>query len=346
MNKISHVIYAGLFITLLSLAANGLPDPAITQSVEPSPSLGSGALNRRDQVATKITKGPRDVQIVNIFRPSEQSPARIAVLLGLNDPHNLVAVEMERGLRVAQALLRKSYKREFKFDVFPHDSSLESLVAAINKMKSASPYSVVIGGVQSHEALVLAQQVNHKTTVYLTPTGADDRVPKSYPFAFQYTLNQTNTARAAAKELKELCLRKGLKRIGILENVSRPYSTATSKIIREELESLPNEPKIFHRSIIQDQKSFSDELKYYKANDVELVALFSYYKDLSQALADGQSIDYYPRYFGGEGWGSEPYLKDRILKRHPAGPRFVGEQYMGFQLAESDPLYAKFLHEY
>lgn len=238
----------------------------------------------------------------------------IALIFRFNDKFNGTILSMDRGLELARRDFEKKHKMKVNFKKYPHDEKLMSVIDATQKALNDGHF-VIIGGENSDEAMAISEVIKDKKVVLMTPTSTNPKVTLDHPYNFRASISDDKVAEKVAEFVfKEL---KG-KRIGVLHNVSYPYSDYLSKRfihrfheLIETSQGYGNErPKLVEQKVVRNQTDLSKEVKFFKSQGVTHQIVLSFNSDLLRFYSEASSQGFNPKYIGSDGWG----LSEAIFK--------------------------------
>lgn len=240
----------------------------------------------------------------------------IGLIFRFDDKFNKTTQSLMNGFQLARDQFNKKNSIQIHYKLYSHNETTQSVIKATKKAL-ADNVKILIGGENSDESLAIARTIRNKDVVLITPTSTNPSV----------TLNNLNVFRTCfsdddvADKLAELIHNKfKSKIIGILHNVSYPYSNYLSKRIKGKLEELNSQslnfsktkPKIFTQKVIRNQKDFSKEVKFFKSNNIEHMVILSFQSDLLRFYAEAVKKKFFPIYIGSDGWGSNDSIFQRM----------------------------------
>jgi amino acid efflux transporter len=257
---------------------------------------------------------PREVNIALIFR--------------LNDKFNETTKNLVKGIELAKAVYEKEGKFKINLSEYSHDEKLVTVVEAATKAIKDG-HKIIIGGENSDEAMAIADAIAGKDVVLLTPTATNPRVTAGRPHVFRTCVSDDKVA----DKLAEFAF-SSLKatRIGVLHNVSYPYSDFLSKRFAYKVQefidgstaSKNQRPIVVVQKVVRNQNDYSKEIKFFKEQGITHLALLSFQSDLlrfnSQALLEGLN----PVYLGSDGWGLNETVQKQIAKEVKGYLSFTG----------------------
>lgn len=238
---------------------------------------------------------------------ASEKTLNVALIFRFNDKFNGTILSMDRGLELAKKDFEAKHKVKINFKKYPHDEKLLSVINATqNAIKDG--HFVIIGGENSDEAMAISEVIKDKKIVLLTPTSTNPKVTLDHPYNFRTSISDDKVAEKIAefvfKEMKS-------KKVGVLHNVSYPYSDYLSKrfISRfneliETSQGYGNErPVLIEKKIVRNQQDLSKEVQFFKENGVTHQIILSFNSDLLRFYSEAISQDFAPKYIGSDGWG-------------------------------------------
>jgi amino acid efflux transporter len=251
----------------------------------------------------------------------------VALVFRFENKFNGTTQFLEKGFDFAKKELEKSGKIKINYKKYSHDENLTSVIEA-TKMAIKDGHFIIIGGENSDEALAIADVIKDKNVVLITPTATNPRVTLDKPYVFRTCISDDKVADKMAKfTISNLKSQK----IGILHNVSYPYSDYLSKRFlsksEELIETMSNNqalrPSVVERKIVRDQKDFANEIKFFKSQGITHLVLLSFQSDLLRFYAQASIERFSPQFIGSDGWG----LNEAVFKNvHQVkdGTKFLG----------------------
>ena len=252
----------------------------------------------------------------------------VALIFRYEDKFNGTTRFLDRGVEFAKTTFEKDGKVKINIKRYPHNEKLSTVIDATQKAIKDG-HIVIIGGENSDEAMAIAETIKDKNVILITPTSTNPKVTAGKPFVFRTCISDDKVADKLAQfvvsELKT-------KAIGILHNVSYPYSDYLSKRFshksHELIESLTNNqaqrPKITEKKVIRNQKDFSQEIKHFKEQGITHLILLSFQSDLLRFQSQAVNEGFNPIYIGSDGWGLNEAVQKQIIKNDKLGSNFVG----------------------
>lgn len=238
----------------------------------------------------------------------------IALIFRFNDKFNGTILSMDRGLELAGKDFEKKHKVKVNFKKYPHDEKLTSVIDATQKALKDGHF-IIIGGENSDEAMAISEVIKDKKVILMTPTSTNPKVTLGHPYNFRASISDDKVAEKFAEFVfKEL---KG-KRVGVLHNVSYPYSDYLSKRFIHRFNELietsqsygDERPRLFDQRIVRNQTDLSKEVNFFKDQGVTHQIVLSFNSDLLRFYSEASSQGFNPKYIGSDGWG----LSEAILK--------------------------------
>lgn len=255
---------------------------------------------------------------------ASEKTLNVALIFRFNDKFNGTILSMDRGLELAKKDFETKYKMKINFKKYAHDEKLTTVISATqNALKDG--HFIIIGGENSDEAMAISEIIKDKKVVLLTPTSTNPKVTLDHPYNFRTSISDDKVAEKIAEFVfREM---KG-KKVGVLHNVSYPYSDYLSKrfISRfneliETSQGYGNErPVLVEKKIVRNQADLSKEVKFFKENGVTHQIVLSFNSDLLRFYSEAITQDFAPKYIGSDGWGlGEAILKEVLANKsvHP-----------------------------
>ena len=246
----------------------------------------------------------------------------VGLIFRMDDKLN--GVELSKGIDTAKSLFEKTYPDvQIKFHRFPHDDEIESIVKASQEvLKKKLP--AVIGGELSEEAFVLRDAFEGKKTVLLTPTSTNPLVTQGQPYVFRFCLTDqqivSDLAKMTLKSLKP-------KVIGVVNNVSSPYSAYVSKQFLETLNTEQANSKtkipVFEERILEDTIDLEAQIQNFIDKKVTHVVIPVHPSKFVHFVTQARAKRFYPVYIGSDGWGSSENIWQRLVENSSDRATFV-----------------------
>ncbi len=242
-----------------------------------------------------------------IAAKAEVKTINVALIFRYEDKFNGTTLFMDKGLELAKQDFEANSKFKINFMRYPHNEKLSSVIEATQKALVDKNF-IIIGGENSDEAMAISEIIKDKNIILMTPTSTNPKVTIDRPYVFRACISDDKVADSLAefvfKDLKA-------KTVGVLHNVSYPYSDYLSKRFinrfNELIETSQNygmqRPKLVVQKIVRNQKDFSKEVKYFKEQGVTHQILLSFNSDLLRFFSEATSQSFIPSYIGSDGWG-------------------------------------------
>jgi amino acid efflux transporter len=265
----------------------------------------------------------------------------IAVILREDDGFNQTTRFLEKGLELAKAEYEKAGKLKVNFKKYFHTEKLSTVMEAAQKAVKEGSY-IIIGGENSDEAMAISEVIAGKEIVLVTPTSTNPKVTLGKPFVFRSCVSDDKVAdKLAAFVFSEL----KSKRVGILHNVSYPYSDYLSKRFNSRINELiantsshqSNSVRVVEKRIVRNQPNFSQEIEFFKKQGVTHLVLLSFQSDLVRFQSQAMAAQFQPQYIGSDGWGLNEAIQKQILGSNPRENAFVGYRNMYWDGTSSTP---------
>ncbi len=248
----------------------------------------------------------------------------IALIFNYDDKFNSTASFLDKGFQLASDEAKKS-GIEVKFQRYSYKESTESVLSAAKKAISDG-YDLIIGGENSDEALAIAKLIENKNIALITPTATNPSVTVGRSNVFRTCFSDD----IVAEKMAELVFKRfRSKRIGVIHNVSYPYTDYLAKKfinrineLNDEMVSSEKKTKIYVQKIIRNQKDFSKEVAYFKSKNVEHQVMLTFQSDLLRFYSMAVKESFFPIYFGSDGWGSNESIFKRMAKENIQRSKF------------------------
>lgn len=252
-----------------------------------------------------------------VFSPmtfASDKTLNIALIFRFNDKFNGTILSLDRGLELAKKEFEKKHNVKINYKKYPHDEKLTSVIEATGKALKDGHF-IIIGGENSDEAMAISEIIKDKKVILMTPTSTNPKVTLDRPYNFRASISDDKVAEKIAEfVLKEL---KG-KRIGVLHNVSYPYSDYLSKRFIHRFNELietsqgygDERPRLVEQKVVRNQTDLAKEVKFFKDQGVTHQIVLSFNSDLLRFYSEASSQGFNPKYIGSDGWG----LSEAIFK--------------------------------
>ncbi len=263
---------------------------------------------------------------------------RVGVAFRLEERYDRSVTALLDGAKTAATLYEKDTGRKVEFIYQAYTESLTSVIAAARQLVTHK-VAAVIGGEMSEEALALGEILNGAGIVLMTPTATNPDVTKGRPFVFRACFSDTQVAdkmaEYTAKHLKP-------KSVGVLHNVSSPYSDFLSRRFMETFGRLTQNkiPVSVHRVLRRTSNLTEPVLQFQKAG-VTHVAMFTHDTDLFSFVAEATPRGFLPTYLGSDGWGSNEFVYGRMVRDFPLGKGFHAIRNSYWLATRQSPLKAR-----
>jgi amino acid efflux transporter len=245
---------------------------------------------------------------------ASEKTLNIALIFRFNDKFNGTILSLDRGLELAGKDFEKKHHIKINFKKYPHDEKLTSVIEATQKALKDGHF-IIIGGENSDETMAITEVIKDKKVVVMTPTSTNPKVTLDRPYVFRASISDDKVAEKFAEfvfyELKG-------KRVGVLHNVSYPYSDYLSKRFIHRFNELietsqsygDERPRLVEQKIVRNQTDLSKEVKFFKDQGVTHQVVLSFNSDLLRFYSEASSQSFNPKYIGSDGWG----LSEGVLK--------------------------------
>ena len=229
----------------------------------------------------------------------------VAYTFFFEDKFNESTTDIKNGIDLAMEIFNKNNKTGLRLNLkkYPYNKSLNSSILVSKKIKEDG-HRFVIGGEYSSEAIIFSRKLGER--VFITPTASNPSVTKNSKHAFRACLSDetkvNKLAKFVARHLKP-------KSVGIVHNISTPYTDYLSKqFYKVFLRTSPN-TKLLVRKVTRRNYDYKKIVSDFMANNVDHVIPLSYSSDMRRFLAEAKNSNFHPVYIGGDGWGSNSYVK-------------------------------------
>ena len=246
----------------------------------------------------------------------------VALMFNFNDQYNETVAAMGRGMEVARLLFQK-LNPGVKVNLirYPHDSDLSAALTVSNKV-IADKRVAVIGGELSEESILLRDKFGPEKIVFITPTSSNPAVTEGHPFSFRACFSDRMVSNRMADFTYD---RLKPKAIGVLHNVSSPYTDFLSKQFMKRFAERNAETKIpvYEEKVLKDAVDFDAQITRFMAEHVTHVSAFVLEGDLFKFVVQAAQKGFYPTYIGSDGWGRNENLYKLLVKESAAGEHFL-----------------------
>ena len=236
----------------------------------------------------------------------------IGLFFKFGERYDRTVGNFEDGIKLARKMFVKRHPNiKVNLHNTNHDNEFSSVIAGANKIiKSKVP--VVIGGEDSHHAMLMAKSFEEKNIILMSPTATNPEVTKDKPFVFRACLSDANVAKSISnfigKNLK-------LKKVGIIHGISMPYTDYLSKgIVKNLKDNYPN-LKIIHEKFVRGKYGFESTIKKFKENDIDHVIAVTYERDILAFISQAKIMKFSPTYIGADGWGPAKNFQSRVVEK-------------------------------
>ncbi len=280
----------------------------------------------------------------SIALKSETISMRVALMLRFDDKYNKTTIDLVRGIETAAFLYQKKYHHaNITLTRFPHSKKIDEIISAAKKI-AKQDISAVIGGEMSGEAMAMAEVFNNMETVFMTPTATSPEVTYGRPFSFRGCIADNQVANKLAQfsstHLKPTS-------IGVLHNISYPYTDYLSLNFANELRSyLPETSTIHVEKVVKGSNDFTEQISRFQAKGVTHIAMLTYDGDLRRFFSQAASRGYFPQYIGSDGWGSPQSVYETIVAKEKHGEKLVGYINSYWKIDQSSEFASEFSDNY
>lgn len=248
-----------------------------------------------------------------------KEPLRVGIAFRLDEKYDRSVTALLDGVKAAAALYEKDKGQKLEFIYQSYTASLTSVIAAARELVGRK-VSAVIGGEMSEEALALGEILNGAGIVLMTPTASNPDVTKDRPFVFRACFSDRQVADKLA-EYTALQLKP--KSVGVLHNVSSPYSDFLSRRFMETFGKLTqNRTPVSVYQVLRRTSNMAEPVTQFQKAGVTHVAMFTHDTDLFSFVAEATPRGFMPTYLGSDGWGSNDFVFGRMVRDFPLGKGF------------------------
>jgi branched-chain amino acid transport system substrate-binding protein len=251
-----------------------------------------------------VTSAPRanaveqvDVGVVFRFGPELNSPT----------------AELYRGIEFAKDEFEKKNKF-IKINLVKYSHTTDSAsIEKAGKQIVQDKIKYVIGGEMSEEALTLGDQFKGQDLIFITPSASNPRVTEGRPNVFSACFSDLQVATELAKYALSL---KNVKSVGVLHNVSNPYTDyLTTAFIKayDALKDNQNTVKFSDFRYAGENPKFEGAVEKFKTENVDLVLAFTLEADLDGFYAAATKANFNPDYLGSDGWDTNEALYKKFI---------------------------------
>ncbi|MDH4468758.1 MAG: amino acid permease [Bacteriovoracaceae bacterium] len=255
----------------------------------------------------------------SIFAASNKKEFSVALIFRFQDKFNGSVGFMDKGFEFAKTVYEKEKNIKINFKKYSHSEALTSVISAATQAVQEGN-QVIIGGENSDEAMAISEVIKDKNIVLITPTATNPDVTKNRPYVFRACISDTLVAQKLADFVSKKLRPES---IGILNNISYPYSEYLSAEFLAKISSLNPKINVIQRKILKNQKDLSEEIKFFKEKNVTQVILLSYQSDLFRFYSQAIKEKFYPSYIGSDGWGTNESVYKRLVEEQKGPQAFT-----------------------
>jgi branched-chain amino acid transport system substrate-binding protein len=246
---------------------------------------------------------------------------RVGVALRFQDRTNTTATYFDEGIEIARKMF-EAHHADSRIEIhrFGHDATMVSVSEAADRiLRLKTP--AVIGGEWTSEALVLSEKLGPAHVVLVTPTATNPDVTHNRPYTFRACFADDEVANRLARFTVETL---HPKKIGVLQNISSPYTEYLSATFSESIAKGPSPPELLVQKVLGTAKDYGPQIDFFIAHHVTHLAMFTLDTDFREFVAQAGKKGFFPVYIGSDGWGPINTLYDTLIKGSPFGAKFVG----------------------
>lgn len=272
----------------------------------------------------------------------------VGVALRLNDSYNNTVRSLMGGIETAKVEFEKAHPgTTIRLKLFSHDADLASVRSVADKIIKENP-GAVIGGEMSEESLVFGDLLGTKQIVFLTPTSSNPKVTENKPFVFRACFSDQTVATQMARYMRD-----SLKptAVGIIHNISSPYSNYLSSqfaeaIERMKVQNLTDAPPVIVQKVLRRNLDFSTQINNFKENKVSHVVIFSHDADVIQFVVQAEEQKFFPVYMGSDGWGSNQFVYEKFVRDSKYASKFIAVRNSYWNESAKTPISMRFRFAY
>jgi branched-chain amino acid transport system substrate-binding protein len=238
-----------------------------------------------------------DVGVVFRFGPEVNSPT----------------AQLYRGIEFAKEEFEKKNKFvKINLTKYSHTTDASSIEKA-GKQIVQDKIKYVIGGEMSEEAMILGDQFKGQNMIFISPSASNPRVTENRPNVFRACFSDLQVATELAKYLLS---RTDVKSVGVLHNISNPYTDyLTTEFIKayDRLKDNQNTVKFSDFRYAGENPKFAGAVEKFKSEKVDVVLAFTLQTDLNAFFALASKANFYPVYLGSDGWDTNEALYKNFI---------------------------------
>jgi branched-chain amino acid transport system substrate-binding protein len=272
---------------------------------------------------------------------------RIGVILRFDDKFNSTVDSIQTGIEAARRLYEEEHNGvKIKVQRFTHGIELASVVAASAKVVE-SHVPAIIGGELSEESYVIGDQLAVDKVVFITPTSSTPILTANKPYVFLACFSDDQVAAKLARFTFER-LKPGA--VGVLHNLSSPYTDYLSKRFIEEYQTIKKEKglevPLYEEKILRHTQDFKNQIRTFMEKRVTHVIMLTHESDFFTFFTQAAQQNYFPAYIGSDGWGSNQGVFENLVKGAQGGEHFVGYRNNYWKEDSSTPIGTRFVAKY
>lgn len=267
----------------------------------------------------------------------------VAVALRFGPEVNSSVESLYQGVEFATSTFNRSQDAiHIELKKYSYRSDSKSIEDAAKKIKKDG-VKFVIGGEMSDEAFTLLDQFKNSNILFITPTASNPRIGEGMPLAFRMNFSDDQVALKLARYLSEL---KGEGAIGVLHNTANSYSDyLTVEFLKQLKKAKPEMPEVVEFNYASTHPEFQPAVKQFKEKKVAWVVAFVVVNELESFYAQAAKLNFYPKYLGTDGWGSNELVYQKLVQEEPI-KKFDGVQVIYWQKENKSPANLKFLEQF
>jgi branched-chain amino acid transport system substrate-binding protein len=234
------------------------------------------------------------------------------------------AIYLNEGIKIASQMFMERHPGvRLEEHAFIHPPQLSTIIPTVEAMLKQSP-AVVLGGQMSSESIILGDLLGAKKVVFITATATHPDVTVGKPYVFRTCFSDTVVSEKLADYLYK---EKRATRIGVLHNVSSPYSDHLSKTFIARLQNLVagvdgRKVELVVRQVLRDEEDLSAHVAAFQKARVDHMVILSYDADLKRFVFEATNKGFNPTYVASDGAGSNEFIYRTFVKESPSGAKF------------------------
>ncbi len=247
---------------------------------------------------------------------------RVGVAIRNTDLINETVSSAKAGIETAKIIFTKQnphVRLDLKY--YSHDRTLDSVSRTGDQIVNDN-IPAIIGGELTEEALLLGQKLNKNGSVLISPTSSHPDVTKEKSFVFGMNLSDDATGEQIANyTISNLLAR----RIGIVKDISSPYTNYLATKVIESIKSASNTPDLLvEEKIFSNTSNFDAISKKFKNLKIQHVIMITRRASVFYFSIQSAEISYFPILVGCDGWGTAQSIHSYLVQKSRYSKNFVG----------------------